>query len=77
MRLHRRLRTAAVLLALLYAAVPAPVWAADAPRTLVYAGGSDITTLDGGFVIDIPAQKPSTLRITCVMGMYNSRIQFN
>ena len=56
MRLHRRLRTAAVLLALLYAAVPAPVWAADAPRTLVYAGGSDITTLDGGFVIDIPAQ---------------------
>ena len=32
---------------------------------------------DGTVTINIPAQKAGTLRITCVMGMYNSRIQFN
>jgi len=37
------------------------------------------TTLaeNGQSVIDLPAQKPGTMRITCIMGMYNSRIQFN
>ncbi len=30
----------------------------------------------GQFVIDLPAQPAGTLRITCTMGMYNSRIQY-
>jgi sulfite exporter TauE/SafE len=32
---------------------------------------------DGMVTVAIPAQKAGILRITCVMGMYNSRIQFN
>lgn len=32
---------------------------------------------NGTASIDLPAQKPGTLRITCVMGMYNAQIQFN
>lgn len=36
------------------------------------------TTLpeNGTKSIDIPAQKPGTLRLTCVMGMYNAQIKF-
>jgi plastocyanin domain-containing protein len=32
---------------------------------------------NGQTVIDLPAQKAGTLRITCIMGMYNSKIQYN
>lgn len=31
---------------------------------------------DGVVTIDIPAQKPGTMRMTCSMGMYNAKIQF-
>lgn len=48
-------------------------------RSLVIPALNLQTTLseNGQSAIDLPPQKAGTMRITCIMGMYNSRIQFN
>ncbi len=44
--------------------------------TIPSIGLQKVLPEDGVVTVDIPAQKAGTMRITCSMGMYNAKIQF-
>lgn len=48
---------------------------AGCTRALVFMGQSGVLPESGETVIDLPAQKPGTIRYTCGMGMYSGSIE--